>query len=90
MSTALLPRSSTLARLIELRARVALAVRANEADAPTAIEGVLVAASAHCVTLYLRGVGNIEIPTSSLCSFRMVTALPPLAVDEDARTPPPC
>lgn len=90
MSSALLPRPTTLARLIELHARVAIAVRALEADEPTTLEGVLVAASAHSVTLHLHGVGDIEIPTSSLCSFRTVTALPPLSSAADATTPPPC
>ena len=96
MSSALLPRPSTLMRLIELRARVAIAVRALEGDEPTTLEGLLVAASPSGVTLHLYGVGDIEIPISSLCAFRTLTALPPLTVDgaaaaaADAPTPPPC
>jgi hypothetical protein len=89
MSTTLLPRPKTLARLIELHARVAIAVRAVEADEPTTLEGILVAASETSVALHLHGVGDIEIPTSSLCAFRTVTALPPSASDADAPTPPP-
>ncbi len=89
MTTALLPRPQTLARLVEMRARVAVDVRALESDQPTPIEGTLVAASEAGVTLHLPGVGDIEIPSSALCAFRALAALPS-STDVDVPTPPPC